>query len=110
MAYDETLATRVRAALDGLPIAGGRLGAEKAMFGGLAFLLDGSMALAVSGQGGIMVRVGAGAARELVASTPAEPVEMGTRVMGGWVRVAAEHLTHDDELSAWVARGVAALD
>lgn len=109
MAYDDELAARVRHTLDDLLGEDARPRAEKAMFGGLAFLIDGSMALAVSGAGGIMVKVGPGSAAALVATTPAAPVEMGARVMRGWVRLHPEHLDSDDDLAAWVARGLAAI-
>lgn len=101
MAFDEDLAERVRELLATEPDL-----SEKRMFGGLAFLLGGHMALAVSGQGGIMVRVGASGADELIAAGPALPVEMGERTMGGWVRVGAEHLTTKRRLARWVKLGV----
>lgn len=97
MAFDEALAARVRTLVP--PHA-----SERKMFGGLAFLLEGHMSVVVSGRGGLMVRVGPDA-EHLIASTAAEPVQMGPRTMGGFVRVAPEHLEHD--LAAWVARGVA---
>lgn len=98
MAYDETFAARVRAHVP-------TQATEKKMFGGLAFLLHGNMAVVVSGRGGLMVRVGPDAV-DLIASTIAEPVKMGPRTMGGFVRVASEHLD-DDTLGVWVQRGVA---
>lgn len=52
MAYDNELADRIRASL--APVRGVD---EKPMFGGLAFLVNGHMAVAVSGQGGLLVRV-----------------------------------------------------
>lgn len=101
MAYDEELAARIRARLR--PEAGLT---EKAMFGGLAFLVDGHMALAASSQGGALVRVGAEAADELVASTAAEPMEMRGRPMRGWVHVGPAHL-EGEALDPWVDRGLA---
>ena len=59
------------------------------MFGGLAFLIGGNMAIAASGQGGILVRVDPDESNELVASTPGEPMEMRGRQMAGWLRVDA---------------------
>src|SRR5262245_55304020 len=79
---------------------------ERRMFGGLAFLVAGDMAIGASGQGGAMVRVGPDAHDELVASTPAEPMEMRGRPMRGWLRIASADLA-GDELAPWVARGVA---
>ena len=75
------------------------------MFGGLAFLIGGNMAVAASGQGGILVRVDPEESDELVASTPAEPMEMRGRQMAGWLRVDTADVAADDELAAWVDRG-----
>ena len=75
------------------------------MFGGLAFLIGGNMAVAASGQGGILVRVDPEESDELVASTPAEPMEMRGRQMAGWLRVDTADVASDDELAAWVDRG-----
>ena len=75
------------------------------MFGGLAFLIGGNMAVAASGQGGILVRVDPEESDELVASTPAEPMEMRGRQMVGWLRVDTADVAADDELAAWVDRG-----
>ena len=78
---------------------------EKKMFGGLAFLIGGKMAIAASGQGGILVRVDPKESDELVATTPAEPMEMRGRQMAGWLRVDTADVAADDELAAWVERG-----
>ena len=94
MAYDEALAARIRARLAGAT--------EKKMFGGLAFLVGGNMAVAASGQGGLLVRVDPEESPELVRTTAAEPMEMGGRTMAGWLRVAA-----DDDVDAWIERGAA---
>ena len=100
MAYDEELAGRIRALLGGRDDL-----TEKEMFGGLAFLLSGNMAVAASGQGGILVRVDPEESDELVASTAAEPMEMRGRQMAGWLRVDTADVAADDELAAWVDRG-----
>jgi TfoX/Sxy family transcriptional regulator of competence genes len=100
MAYDEELAGRIRALL------GDRSGlTEKRMFGGLAFLIGGNMAIAASGQGGILVRVDPEESDELVETTPAEPMEMGGRSMAGWLRVQAADVGDDAALGEWVERG-----
>jgi TfoX/Sxy family transcriptional regulator of competence genes len=97
MAYDEALAERIR------PLAGEA--AEKKMFGGLAFLVRGNMAVAASGQGGLLVRVDPDESDQLVATTSAEPMEMGGRSMKGWLRV---DVSDDEEaLREWVGRGLA---
>jgi hypothetical protein len=74
------------------------------LFGGLAFLLGSNMAVAASGQGGMLVRVDPAESDELVATTRATPMEMRGRQMAGWLRVEPEN---DDEIRAWVARGTA---
>jgi TfoX/Sxy family transcriptional regulator of competence genes len=100
VAYDEELAGRIRALLGGRDDL-----TEKEMFGGLAFLLSGNMAVAASGQGGILVRVDPEESDELVASTSAAPMEMRGRQMAGWLRVDTADVAADDELAAWVERG-----
>ncbi|MFL5959890.1 MAG: TfoX/Sxy family protein [Gaiellaceae bacterium] len=100
MAYDEELAGRIRA------LIGNRAGlTEQKMFGGLAFLIGGNMAVAASGQGGILVRVDPEKSDELVSTTPANPMEMRGREMSGWLRIDAADVASDDELAAWVERG-----
>jgi TfoX/Sxy family transcriptional regulator of competence genes len=102
MAYDEDLAHRIReliAAEPGLT--------EKKMFGGLAFLIGGNMAVAASGQGGLMVRVDPAETDALLAEPRARAFEMRGRSMDGWLRVDIEGLGTQEELAAWVRRGVA---
>jgi TfoX/Sxy family transcriptional regulator of competence genes len=101
MAYEEKLAGRIREL-----VAGESALTEKKMFGGLAFLVDGNMAVAASGQGGLLVRVDPAESDSLVESSPARLMEMGGRTMTGWLRVDTEHVQTDEELSAWVERGV----
>jgi TfoX/Sxy family transcriptional regulator of competence genes len=102
VAYDEELATRIR------ELVGGETDlTEQKMFGGLAFLLGGNMAVGVSGQGGILVRVDPAESDTLVATTSARLMEMGGRRMKGWLRVDAEDVRGDDELAGWVERGMA---
>jgi TfoX/Sxy family transcriptional regulator of competence genes len=100
VAYDEELAARIRELVGAEPGL-----AERKMFGGLAFLVGGNMAVGVSGQGGILVRVDPDESDELVATTPAQLMEMRGRSMRGWLRVAAEDVAGDPELAEWVARG-----
>jgi len=102
MAYDEDLAHRVRELLGGEPAV-----TEQRMFGGLAFLVDGNMAVAASGQGGLMVRVDHEETDALVAKPHARPFEMRGRPMRGWVRVDAEGVRTKRQLEPWVRRGVA---
>jgi TfoX/Sxy family transcriptional regulator of competence genes len=102
MAYDEELADRIRALLGDRPGL-----TEKKMFGGLAFLVGGNMAIAASGQGGILVRVDPAESDALVASTPAELMEMRGRSMAGWLRVDTADVADDGALAEWVERGAA---
>jgi TfoX/Sxy family transcriptional regulator of competence genes len=99
VAYDEALADRIRS----FAPAGAM---ERKMFGGLAFLVRGNMAIAASGQGGILVRVDPATSEELVRTTPATVAVMRGREMPGWLRVDSGDVADDDELGAWVARGV----
>jgi len=102
MAYDEELADRIKGLL------GGESGlTEKKMFGGLAFMVGGNMAVASSGQGGLLVRVDPEESDTLVATTDASPMEMRGRQMQGWLRVDADDVRADSELAAWVDRGAA---
>jgi len=100
MAYDEELAGRIRELVGGQPGL-----TEKKMFGGLAFLIGGNMAVAASGQGGVLVHVDPEESDELVARTPATLMEMRGRSMRGWLRVAPEDVGTKAELAEWVGRG-----
>jgi hypothetical protein len=75
------------------------------MFGGLAFLIRGHIAITASGQGGVLVQVGPGQCDELLATTKATTAVMRGREMPGWLRVSADELSHD-ELSRWVELGI----
>jgi TfoX/Sxy family transcriptional regulator of competence genes len=101
VAHDEELAGRIRDLIGAEPAL-----TEQKMFGGLAFLVGGNMAIAASGQGGLLVRVDPAESDALVESTGAEVMEMRGRSMTGWLRVPAERVQTQDELSAWVDRGV----
>jgi TfoX/Sxy family transcriptional regulator of competence genes len=101
LAYDETLAARIRDLLEGEPVV------EKKMFGGLAFLIGGNMSVSASGQGGLLVRVDPAATDALLAEPGAEEFDMGGRgPMKGWLRVSQDVLDDDETLGAWVSRGV----
>lgn len=102
MAYDEDLAARIRELIGAEPDV-----AEKAMFGGLAFLVAGNMAVAASGQGGLMVRVDPAQTDALVEEPYAAPFVMRGRAMQGWLRVDADGALTTDQLEPWVRRGVA---
>jgi len=98
VAYDEELAARIRDLVASEPAL-----TEKEMFGGLAFLVGGNMAVAASGQGGLLVRVDPAESDGLIASSSARPMAMRGREMAGWLRVDP---AGDDELATWVGRGV----
>jgi hypothetical protein len=101
MAYDEALAARIREHAAGEPVE------EKKMFGGLAFLLGGHMAVAASGKGGLMVRVEPSETATLLDEPGAAPFEMrGRGAMDGWLRVSPEAVADDDALARWVDRGL----
>jgi TfoX/Sxy family transcriptional regulator of competence genes len=102
MAYDEKLAARIRELIADEPNV-----TEQRMFGGLSFLIGGNMAVAASGQGGILVRVDPEESDALVEKTSAELMEMGGRRMRGWLRVDAEGVGTKRELAKWVERGTA---
>ena len=102
MPYDEDLADRMRE----LVVAEPGL-TEQKMFGGLAFLIGGNMAVAASGQGGILVHVDPELSDSLLATTKADAFEMRGRTMQGWLRVVPEHLRTERELAEWVELGTA---
>jgi hypothetical protein len=98
MAYDEELATRIREVLTGESGV-----SEKKMFGGLAFLINGNMAIAASGQGGILVRSDPGSA----VPTGATLAVMQGRPMDGWLRVDTDRLRTRRQLARWTEIGAA---
>src|SRR3954468_17706299 len=101
MAYDEDLADRIRELL------GPQKGVEeKRMFGGLAFLINGNMSVAVSSKGGLMVRVPPEEAERLLTRAHVEPMIMAGRQTRGWLRVHADGVKTKRQLSPWVTRGV----
>lgn len=93
MAYDEELADRIRELVEGQ-----RGLTEMKMFGGLAFLIGGNMAIAASGEGGLLVRVDPEESERILASSKAEPMEMRGREMRGWLRVEAQHARTQQQL------------
>jgi TfoX/Sxy family transcriptional regulator of competence genes len=102
MAYDDDLANRVRELLAGEPAVG-----EMRMFGGLAFLLDGNMAVAVSSKGGLMLRCDPDELEALLARPHTAAMVMRGRPVKGWLRVAADGVRSKRQLESWVRRGVA---
>ncbi|GAB1815000.1 TfoX/Sxy family protein [Mycobacterium sp. MUNTM1] len=101
MAYDEDLANRIRELL------GTESGVEeKRMFGGLAFLINGNMSVAASGQGGLLVRVPPEQTDKLVERAHVSPMVMAGREARGWLRVDAAGVHTKRQLNSWVTRGV----
>jgi TfoX/Sxy family transcriptional regulator of competence genes len=101
MAYDEDLAYRVRDLLEPEPGV-----SEKKMFGGLAFLINGHMAVTVSRQGGLMLRVDPAQTDELLREKHAQPFEMRGRPMDGWLRIETAGVAKEADLERWAAIGV----
>src|SRR5947207_15536879 len=101
MAYEEGFAHRVRELLADQDAI-----TEKAMFGGLAFLLHGNMAVGISSGDELMVRVGADATDDALGRPHTRLFDMTGRPMKGWILVAPEGLKTKRQLGAWVARGV----
>jgi hypothetical protein len=100
VAYDEDLAHRIRELVGADPAL-----TEQRMFGGLAFLIGGNMAVAASGQGGLMVRVDPAESEGLVAGSKARPMEMRGRAMAGWLRLDAADVHTKRQLAKWVEIG-----
>lgn len=99
MAYDEGLAERIRERLGADPEI-----SEKRMFGGLAFLHRGNMAVGVTGDD-LMVRVGPDATDTALARPGARIFDMTGRPMRGWVVVDGTAVAEDEALGAWVDEG-----
>jgi TfoX/Sxy family transcriptional regulator of competence genes len=102
MPVDQDFANRLReelAGVDGIT--------EKRMFGGLAFLLNGNMAVGIMSTGDLMVRVGPEGTDEALAKPHTRLFEMRGRSMTGWVIVALEGVKTKRQLGPWVRRGTA---
>ncbi len=101
MAYDEELSRRIRQV-----VQSERGLSEKRMFGGLAFLVHGNMAVSASSQGGLLLRIDPAQAESLVSEAHVRRFEMRGREMDGWLRVDDQALGTDEELRRWVNHGV----
>jgi TfoX/Sxy family transcriptional regulator of competence genes len=102
MAYDVELADRLREALVGVDGV-----SEQRMFGGLAFLVHGSLAVSASSRGGLLLRVDPAQAGSLLDPPHVGRFVMRGRELAGWLRVDAEAVATDEELHRWVGLGVA---
>ena len=101
MAYDVDMANRLREILAREPGV-----VEKPMFGGLAFMVAGHMAVSASRQGGLLLRVDPSQTDTLVADPRASRFVMRGREMDGWLRVDIDAQATDDELNRWIKHGV----
>jgi hypothetical protein len=101
MAYDEALAARIREVVDDEPGL-----SEKRMFGGLAFLVAGNMAVAASGQGGLLLRIDPADAEVLTGEPHVRRFEMRGRAMDGWLHVGTAAVETDEALRRWVDTGI----
>ena len=102
VAYDEDLAGRVREVITATHNV-----TEQKMFGGLAFLIGGNMAIAASGEGGLLMRVDPAESERLVASTSAQEMVMRGRPMSGWLRISVSDVRTKQQLGTWVRLGAA---
>jgi len=101
MAYDEETAQRVRKVLSGR-----RDVVERKMMGGVCFMVQGGMCCTVSGRGGMLIRIRPETQAETLREPHVQPMEMGARVMTGFVRLAPEGYRTDAALTRWVRRGL----
>jgi hypothetical protein len=101
VAYDEELADRIRELLAGDPSV-----TEKRMFGGLAFLVDGKMAVTASSRGGLLARIDPEQHDRLIRGEHVEAFVMRGRPMDGWLHVGPEAVRTIRSLRTWVDRCV----
>lgn len=101
MAYDADAATRLRKLLANRPHV-----VERPLMGGICFMVNGHMCCTASGQGGLLIRVGADAHERMVAKPHAAAAEMRGRIMTGYVRVAPAGYRTDADLKAWLERAL----
>jgi TfoX/Sxy family transcriptional regulator of competence genes len=102
MAHDSDLADRLRELLARTPNV-----TERKMFGGITFLVRGNMAIAASGQGGLLVRAHPAESEKLVATAKARPLVMRGRPMAGWLRVSSDDVRSRRALMRWIDVGTA---
>jgi len=101
VAYDVDIADRLRELLASEPGV-----VEKPMFGGLAFMVAGHMAVSASGQGGLLLRVDPAQTDALIVDPRASRFVMRGREMDGWLRINIDAHATDEELKEWVKHGV----
>lgn len=101
MPYDVEVADRIRAVVQDEPGL-----TERRMFGGLAFLVNGNMAVSASSQGGLLLRVDPVETDVLISEPHVRRFEMQGRAMDGWLRIGPEALEGDGDLRRWVQHGL----
>jgi hypothetical protein len=101
MAYDQDLADRIRELVGREPGL-----TEKRMFGGLAFLINGNMAVSASSKGGLLLRVDPDRTEALTERPEAARFEMRGREMDGWLRIDPAGLGTAEQLASWVSIGI----
>ena len=101
MAYDERLAERIRAALPERDDA-----TERKMFGGIAWMLSGNMAVGIISGDALLARVGADAVDDALEEPHTRPAEMGGRTMKGYVVIDPDGIASEEALQSWVDRSV----
>jgi hypothetical protein len=100
MAYDVALTARVQELLGDNPEI-----SERKMFGGIAFMLSGNMAVGVSGDE-LMVRIDHEEQDEALARPAVRPFDMTGRPMKGWILVGPDGIAEDADLEGWVSMGL----
>jgi len=100
MVYDAGLADRMREVLAGEPAV-----TEKRMFGGLAFLVAGHMAVCAT-NGGLLVRIDPAQGDALLTDPRASRMVMQGRELSGWLLVDLDASAADEELERWMSYGV----
>lgn len=100
MAFDKSLADRIRAAL-----ARKKGVAEKKMFGGLGFLLKGNMLVGVW-KNSLIARVGPDQADEAMQEPHVRPMDITGRPMRGWLMIAPEGVSDAVAVKEWVQRAL----
>jgi hypothetical protein len=100
VAYDTDLAQRLRDRLADHPAV-----SQRQMFGGIAFLIGGNMAVGVTGSE-LIVRVGPNAHDAAVALPGARLFDLSGRPSPGWLVVGSEGFATEADFESWVRRGV----
>lgn len=101
MAFDESLAARIREALDRTRGVG-----EKKRFGGVGFLLDGNMLVGVW-KDSLIARIGPDAYADALLEPHVREFDITGKPMTGWVMVGPEGVEDDDPLRDWIRRATA---